>query len=78
MSPYEKAAALGESIIANHPFVDGNKRTCLAAMYALLLENNIRLIANPDELYSFIISISTGSITLQEIALWLTKNTTTR
>ncbi len=32
MSPYEKAAALGESIIANHPFVDGNKRTGVAAM----------------------------------------------
>ena len=24
---YEKAAALGESLIENHPFVDGNKRT---------------------------------------------------
>lgn len=26
-SPFEKAAALGESLIINHPFVDGNKRT---------------------------------------------------
>jgi death on curing protein len=24
---YEKAAAIAESIIINHPFVDGNKRT---------------------------------------------------
>ena len=31
---YEKAAALGESLIINHPFVDGNKRTGMAAMYA--------------------------------------------
>lgn len=27
LSVYEKAAAIGESIIMNHPFVDGNKRT---------------------------------------------------
>lgn len=26
-SCFEKAAAIGESIIMNHPFVDGNKRT---------------------------------------------------
>ena len=24
---FEKAAAIGESIIMNHPFIDGNKRT---------------------------------------------------
>ena len=36
-TPYEKAAALGESLITNHPFIDGNKRTGMAAMYALLL-----------------------------------------
>lgn len=28
----EKAAALGFSLIQNHPFVDGNKRTAHAAM----------------------------------------------
>lgn len=26
-SVFEKAAAIGESIIMNHPFIDGNKRT---------------------------------------------------
>jgi death-on-curing protein len=26
-TPYEKAAAIGESIVKNHPFIDGNKRT---------------------------------------------------
>jgi death-on-curing protein len=28
----EKAAALGFSLIQNHPFVDGNKRTAHAVM----------------------------------------------
>ena len=27
LTAFEKAAALGESLIINHPFLDGNKRT---------------------------------------------------
>jgi death on curing protein len=34
---FEKAAAPGESLIINHPFVDGNKRTGMLAMATLLL-----------------------------------------
>lgn len=30
--PIEKAAALFESIISNHPFIDGNKRTAYVLM----------------------------------------------
>jgi death-on-curing protein len=33
-SIFEKAAALGESLIINHPFIDGNKRTGTVAMIA--------------------------------------------
>ena len=29
---FEKAAAIGESLIMNHPFIDGNKRTGVLAM----------------------------------------------
>jgi death-on-curing protein len=36
--PVEKAAAIIESIIVNHPFVDGNKRTGYVLMRLLLLE----------------------------------------
>ncbi len=35
-SPYDKAAALVESLIRSHPFVDGNKRTALVAGLTLL------------------------------------------
>jgi death-on-curing protein len=35
-SPFEKAAALMESIIRRHPFVDGNKRTATASASYLL------------------------------------------
>ncbi|MCP9468975.1 MAG: type II toxin-antitoxin system death-on-curing family toxin [Nitrospira sp.] len=35
----EKAASLGFSLIQNHPFVDGNKRTAHAAMETFLVLN---------------------------------------
>jgi death on curing protein len=71
----EKAAALGESLIINHPFVDGNKRTGMAAMYALLLDYGIRLTANSDDFYNTVISISTGELNFEQIVTWLKANT---
>ena len=37
---FEKAAAIGESIIMNHPFIKGNKRTAFGVMNKIL-ENKI-------------------------------------
>lgn len=45
----EKAAALGFSLIQNHPFVDGNKRTGHAAMELFLVLNGHEINANVDE-----------------------------
>jgi death-on-curing protein len=57
-SIFEKTAALGESLIINHTFVDGNKGKGAIAMIALLEENGFQLCANEEKLYNFIISIS--------------------
>ncbi len=73
---FEKAAALGESLIINHPFVDGNKRTGVLAMMSLLINDGCSFTAPPDDLYTFVINISTGSIAFEEIVEWLKKNTT--
>lgn len=73
----EKAAALGESLIKNHPFVDGNKRTGLLAMLSLLLDFGLKTIATEEELYNFTISISTGEINFEQIVSWLKENTKT-
>ena len=45
----EKAAALGFSLIKNHPFVDGNKRTGHAAMETFLFLNGFEIDATVDE-----------------------------
>lgn len=72
---FEKAAALGESLIRSHPFVDGNKRTGLLAMASFLLNHQNLLVASSGDLYGFIINISTGKISYDEIVAWLKVNT---
>jgi len=74
-SPFAKAAAAGESLIINHPFIDGNKRTGMVVMIALLKEYNYQVNANNDSLYQFTISISTGEIKFDQIVEWLRINT---
>ena len=76
-TPFEKAAAIAESVIINHPFVDGNKRTGFLAMLAVLDEADIVLTAQKNEIYSFVIDISTGSKSFEEIVEWVKKNTKT-
>ena len=74
---YEKAAAIGESLIMNHPFIDGNKRTGYLLMEALLRFGGYKIKSDDEELYNFVISISTGATSFEEIEEWLQKNTTT-
>ena len=68
---FSKAAALAESLIVNHPFVDGNKRTGFTAMVALLLDYGNRLNASQEEAYETIIGISTGAIDFKALKIWL-------
>lgn len=72
---FEKAAAIGESLIMNHPFVDGNKRTGYLLMEALLRYEDYKITASDENLYNFVINISTGFISFEEIVEWLKLNT---
>lgn len=71
----EKAAAIAESLIINHPFVDGNKRTGFLAMLAILNEGNLKITASNEAVYNFIIDISTGELKFEQIVEWLKQNT---
>ena len=51
----EEAAALLESLLINHPFVDGNKRTAFAACSVFLQINGHKIRADSDRLYAFVI-----------------------
>ena len=69
-SPFEKAAALMESIIRRHPFVDGNKRTATASAAYLLSTFGYELEAEQRELENFAVSIALGELQAEEIAFW--------
>jgi death-on-curing protein len=67
----EKAAALGYSLIANHPFVDGNKRTGHAAMEVFLMVNGFEIQASVDEQERVILQVAAGEMEREEFTEWL-------
>lgn len=67
----DKAAALGFSLIMNHPFVDGNKRTGHAAMETFLVMNDLEIFASVDEQELVILSLAAGSLDREELTKWL-------
>ncbi len=68
---YDKAGALIESLVKNHPFVDGNKRTGYVVMRLFLLSNGYNITASHDEKYEFVMGIASGISTLEEITIWI-------
>jgi death-on-curing protein len=67
----EKAAALGFSLIRNHPFVDGNKRIGHAAMEVFLVLNGQQLDASVDDGERVILGVAAGTIGRDEFAAWI-------
>ncbi len=59
---FELAAAYLFGIAKNHPFVDGNKRTALAAADLFLVFNGWSLEADPDDLTQFVLMVAAGEI----------------
>ena len=67
----EKAAALGFSIIQNHPFVDGNKRVGHAALEVMLLLNGAELHATVDDGEQMIIAVASGQADRTVLTRWI-------
>ena len=70
-TPADKSAAILESILINHPFVDGNKRTAYVLMRLILLDNGLDVVADQDDKYKIVISASKGDIRFEEIKSWI-------
>lgn len=67
---FEKAAAYVFHLVKNHPFVDGNKRTGLAAGLAFLAFNDIHVVATDDELVELILGVASGKTTKADVAVF--------
>jgi death-on-curing protein len=67
----DKAAALGFSLVCNHPFVDGNKRVGHAAMETFLVLNGWELVAGVDEQEQVILRLAAGTLPRDEFTAWV-------
>lgn len=67
----EKSAAIFESLLINHPFIDGNKRIGYFMM-EFLLDIDFKLIdASQPEKYDFTIKVAEGKMNIDLIVEWL-------
>jgi death-on-curing protein len=72
----EMAAALFESLIMNHPFVDGNKRVAFFATDVFLRMNGYKLSVDNREAHGFLIGLLDGNrCTMDNLLPWIRRNT---
>ena len=69
-----KAAALGFSLIQNHPFVDGNKRIGHAAMETTLVLNGFELSASVEAAEAAVLAVASGQLNRAALTRWVRAN----
>lgn len=70
----ELAAAYGYGIARNHPFVDGNKRTALLAIYTFLGINDVDFIVPEAQAAAMILALAAGEVSEASLARWIRDN----
>lgn len=75
ISIFDKAAALLQSLLKNHAFVDGNKRTALTSAGLFLKMNNFHLVNYHLEEVEFAVRVDNGNLSIEEISKWLKEHT---
>ena len=68
------AAAYGFGIARNHPFIDGNKRTSLMAIYTFLGVNDVEFIVAEEDFAAIILSLAAGEVSEESLARWIRDN----
>lgn len=68
---HEKAAVYMRNCIADHIFVDGNKRTGTTLAGLFLMRSRRQLTATPKELEDFAVDVAVDHSSVAEIAEWL-------
>ncbi len=69
--PAALAAGLAFSIVKNHAFLDGNKRTGFALMVAFLEVNDYDFVADPEDIVNIFIDLAAGSLSEGEFVDWV-------
>ena len=66
-----KAAVMVESIILNHPMVDGNKRSSWLALNLFVELNDFEIIATQDEVFDYVLDVANKRIDSEQSAEWI-------
>ena len=72
------AASYAKGIVANHPFVDGNKRTAFTVSVTFLRLNGLELTASKEDRVLTFWSLAEGSLSEDPLAAWFERNTAPR
>jgi len=67
----DKSAALAYSLIQNHPFLDGNKRTGHAAMEIFLFLNGFEIHSSVNEQERIVLQVASGEMDREAFTVWL-------
>jgi death-on-curing protein len=71
----EMAAALFESLLMNHPFIDGNKRVAFFATDVFLRLNGSKLAVRPDAAHRFLIGLlEAGDCDFARLLPWIRRS----
>jgi death on curing protein len=70
----ELAAAYAYGIACNHPFIDGNKRTALLALYTFLGINGIDFVVSEADAAAMILALAAGEVSEESLARWIRDN----
>ena len=68
------AAAYAKGIVANHPFVDGNKRTAFTVSLTFLKLNGLEVTATKEDRVLTFWSLAAGEISEEQLVLWFERN----
>ena len=72
---FMKAGAFIQSIVKNHPFIDGNKRTAFSGTIVFLLASGVIVSAGTNQIVKFMLRVANENLSVDEIAAWLKKHT---
>lgn len=70
-----KTASLLHSLLRNHPFVDGNKRTAMFSAMTVLELNGYEFISEQMEIVDFALKIENEKLSVEQISDWLKEHT---
>jgi death-on-curing protein len=71
---FAKATVLLESLVNNHPFLDGNKRTGITTVALFLRINGYRFKATNEDMVAFVLKVAQKQLNFEEVTVWLKKH----